>query len=113
MLKLAVLPHTGCRLRNAYVTGMGSLLCARPSRPGRWVGILSVRVQLPCFAPCSHLRGRGQVADVLAVDVAAAMLATLCAAHGCAGPLGNEPGVRTWLGDVESVPAYQARSGRL
>jgi len=53
------------------------------------------------------------VEDVLAVDVAAAMLATLCAAHGCAGPLGNEPGVRTWLGDVESVPAYQARLGGL
>ncbi len=54
-----------------------------------------------------------KVEDVLAVDVAAAMLEQLCAAHGCAGPLGNEPGVRTWLGDVESVPAYQASPGRL
>lgn len=51
----------------------------------------------------------GQVRDVLAVDLAGEMLARLCALHGCGGPLGNEPGVRPWLGDVESVPAYQAR----
>ena len=50
---------------------------------------------------------RAQVRDVLAVDLAEAVLERLCAAHGCAGPLGNEPGVRPWLGDVESVPAYQ------
>ena len=50
---------------------------------------------------------RTQVRDVLAVDLAEAMLERLCAAHGCGSPLGNEPGVRPWLGDVESVPAYQ------
>ncbi len=50
-----------------------------------------------------------QVNDVLAVDLADSMLAALCERHGCGSPLGNEPGVRPWLGDVESVPAYQAR----
>lgn len=44
---------------------------------------------------------------MLAVDLAEAMLERLCAGHGCGGPLGNDPGVRPWLGDVESVPAYQ------
>lgn len=27
--------------------------------------------------------------------------------HGSASTLGNEPGVRTWRGDVQSVPAFQ------
>ena len=44
---------------------------------------------------------------MLAVDLAEAMLERLCAAHGCGGPLGNEPGVRPWLGDMENVIAYQ------
>lgn len=26
---------------------------------------------------------------------------------------GNEPQVRTWLGDVQSIPAYQVRSALL
>ena len=49
---------------------------------------------------------------MLAVDLAEAMLERLCAIHGCGGPLGNEPGVRPWLGDVESVPAYQVLGSR-
>ena len=48
---------------------------------------------------------------MLAVDLAGEMLAKLCALHGCAGPLGNEPGVRPWLGDVETLPSYQASCG--
>ena len=31
----------------------------------------------------------------------------MAAKHGAALTLGNEPGVRTWLGEVESVPAFQ------
>jgi hypothetical protein len=27
---------------------------------------------------------------------------------GTSSSLGNDPGFRTWVGDVESVPAYQA-----
>lgn len=45
---------------------------------------------------------------MLAVDLADEMLAKLCVLHGCASPLGNEPGVRPWLGDVETLPSYQA-----
>lgn len=53
------------------------------------------------------LRAAG-VNDILAVDVAPAMLARLRADHGADTPvLGNDPAVRTWLGDVESVPPYQ------
>lgn len=50
-----------------------------------------------------------QVRDVLAVDLAEAMLERLCAIHGCGRRLGNEPAVQPWLGDVESIPAYQVQ----
>ena len=52
------------------------------------------------------------VHDVLAVDVCPEMLAAL--AERCGGApsaLGNEPGVRTWLGDVQDLPAYQVGWG--
>lgn len=58
-----------------------------------------------------HLRAAG-VADVLAVDVSAAMLEAGAGRGGApsaaAAPvLGNTPAVRPWVGDIESVPAYQ------
>lgn len=48
--------------------------------------------------------------DVLAVDICPEMLAALRARLGGeAGPLGNEPGVRCWEGDVVDLPPYQVR----
>ena len=46
------------------------------------------------------------VEDILAVDVAGKMLEALTERYGQAS-LGNEKRVRTWLGDICSVPAYQ------
>lgn len=57
-----------------------------------------------------HLQARG-VRDVLAVDVSRPMLEALQRRVQTAGSLGNEPGVRTWLGDVAELPAYQVGGG--
>lgn len=48
--------------------------------------------------------------DILAVDVSPAMLAALQQRVGQPSSLGNEPCVRTWLGDVTELPSYQVRS---
>ena len=67
--------------------------------------VIDVGAGTGCLIP--PLRARG-VSDVLAVDVSPAMLARLTTDHASSTTLlGNDPGVRTWLGDVESVPAYQ------
>ena len=51
------------------------------------------------------------IQEVLAVDVTPEMLEALqqqfCGSNPTAG---NEAQVRTWLGDVQSLPAYQVRS---
>lgn len=49
--------------------------------------------------------------DILAVDVSPAMLEALHQRVGPASTLGNEAGVRTWLGDVAGLPAYQVCCG--
>jgi ubiquinone/menaquinone biosynthesis C-methylase UbiE len=49
------------------------------------------------------------VRDILAADVSPAMLEALRQRCGPASTLGNEPGVRTWQGSVEALPAYQVR----
>ena len=51
------------------------------------------------------------VHDILAVDVSPAMLEALRQRVGPASTLGNEAGVRTWLGDVAGLPAYQVCCG--
>ena len=67
--------------------------------------VLDVGAGTGCLIP--HLQARG-VADYLAVDVSAPMLARLAADHAPSpSVLGNDPAIRTWVGDVESVPAYQ------
>ena len=53
-----------------------------------------------------HLQRRG-VLDILAVDVCPAMLDALRVRLGEPSPLGNEPAVRPWLGDVAEVPPFQ------
>eukprot|EP00887_Chlorella_sp_A99_P003181 scaffold9.g3181.t1 len=56
------------------------------------------------LAACSALG----VQDILAVDVCPEMLEELQRQVGGApSTLGNEPGVRTWVGDVLDLPAYQ------
>ncbi len=46
--------------------------------------------------------------DILAVDVSGKMLEANLAENGARGSsLGNDPGLRTWHGDVQSVPPYQ------
>lgn len=47
------------------------------------------------------------VRDILAVDVAPAMLAELQKRFPAPSALGNDPCVRTWLGDIVDLPAYQ------
>lgn len=44
---------------------------------------------------------------MLAVDVTPEMIAALEARFGAASTLGNEPSVRSWLGDILDLPAYQ------
>jgi SAM-dependent methyltransferase len=56
-----------------------------------------------------HLRARG-VQDVLALDVCPEMLDRLRSKFGAdaaGGELGNEPGVRTWVGELGGLPGYQ------
>lgn len=56
-----------------------------------------------------HLRARG-VQDVLALDVCPEMLDRLrskLGADATGGELGNEPGVRTWVGELGDLPGYQ------
>lgn len=53
-----------------------------------------------------HLQAHG-VRDILAVDVAPAMLAELQKRFPAPSALGNDPCVRTWLGDIVDLPAYQ------
>ncbi|KAK9909502.1 hypothetical protein WJX75_003231 [Coccomyxa subellipsoidea] len=57
-----------------------------------------------CLVPCMQQRG---VQDILAVDLAEDMLTKASEQFGTSSSLGNDPGFRTWVGDVESVPAYQ------
>lgn len=67
--------------------------------------VIDVGAGTGCLIP--PLRAAG-VCDVLAVDVSPAMLARLTTDHAASTTLlGNDPGVRTWLGDIESVPPYQ------
>lgn len=51
------------------------------------------------------MQARG-VRDILGVDVAVEMLDKLKESFGSAPPLGNEPAVRTWLGDFMELPTY-------
>lgn len=51
------------------------------------------------------------VKDILAVDVCPAMVEALQQRVGPASTLGNDACVRTWLGDVADLPAYQASPG--
>lgn len=60
---------------------------------------------IPCPFPLPP-QARG-VQDILAVDVTPEMIAELERRVGTASTLGNEPGVRTWVGDILDVPAYQ------
>ena len=55
--------------------------------------------------PLSQMQARG-VRDILGVDVAVEMLDKLKESFGSAPPLGNEPAVRTWLGDFMELPTY-------
>lgn len=52
-----------------------------------------------------HIVATG-VADILAVDLSPAMLAAFHQAWPPPPALGNQPRVRTWLGDVLTVPRY-------
>lgn len=63
-----------------------------------------------CLIP--HLQSRG-VQDILAVDLSENMLAELKKRYCNTSSLGNEPGVRTWLGDVVDLPAYQGPADAL
>ena len=52
------------------------------------------------------------VQDILAVEVSPAMVAAVRQNFpSTAASEGNTPQVRTWLGDVQSLPAYQVRFG--
>lgn len=54
---------------------------------------------------------RRGIRETLAVDVAPAMLEAVQQSFPSQNvTAGNEPQVRTWLGDVQSIPAYQVRS---
>lgn len=53
-----------------------------------------------------HLQSRG-VRDILALDVCPEMLEEVHRRFGSGSTLGNDPAVRTWLGDVAELPAYQ------
>ena len=54
---------------------------------------------------------RRRIRDILAVDVTPAMLEAVQQSFPSQNvTAGNEPQVRTWLGDVQSIPAYQVRS---
>ena len=88
-------------------------LCRQPA-PGRAPlhGCVHMRACLPPPSPSRdpHLAQARGVRDILAVDVSPGMLAALQARVGPPpSGLGNEPGVRTWQGDVAALPAYQVR----
>lgn len=71
---------------------------------------LSCTLPLPPAAPDGALAAMQAlgVRDILAVDVCPEMLQALQQRVGCEpSTLGTEPGVRTWVGDVQDLPAYQ------
>lgn len=47
--------------------------------------------------------------DILAADVTPEMIAAVEAHFGKPNVLGNDPCVRTWLGDIVDLPAFQVR----
>jgi hypothetical protein len=60
--------------------------------------------------PFGRMQEQG-VKDILAVDVCPTMVEALQHRFGAASTLGNDACVRTWLGDVTELPAYQASRG--
>lgn len=66
----------------------------------------------PCAVEdCSQsscLQARG-VKDIVGVDISLEMLDRLTKKFGNSPVLGNEPAVRTWLGDFMDLPAYYVR----
>lgn len=73
-------------------------ICAMPRHAG------SHSIPSSNYSPCQQEAG---VTDILELEVAPAMLDSIRSRHD-ASRLGNEAGVRTWLGTVASLPAYQA-----
>ena len=57
-----------------------------------------------------HIEAAG-VADILAVDLSPAMLQALQQTWPSTSTVGNQPRVRTWLGDVVTVPRYMVIFG--
>lgn len=111
----ALIPHLQARLccLPAAAAGPAPLrwpagcdtVCVSPSRP-----LTCRRRACPCWpvaCRCSCLQARG-VQDILAVDVSPGMLEALHRRMGPPSSLGNDPAVRTWLGDVADLPSYQA-----
>lgn len=61
----------------------------------------------------SHLQRRG-IQDILVVEVTPSMIEAVRENFPSSkATAGNELQVRTWLGDVQSIPAYQVRSAPL
>ena len=59
---------------------------------------------------CDLFQRRG-VQDILAVEVTPSMIEAVRENFPSSSPTaGNALQVRTWLGDVQSIPAYQVRS---
>lgn len=68
----------------------------------------SDEVEQPALAGYNWLLEQEKgVTDILATEVAENMLAVIQSRH-LASRLGNDRAVRTWLGTVDSIPAYQA-----
>eukprot|EP00879_Flechtneria_rotunda_P030412 GHRR01033042.1.p1 GENE.GHRR01033042.1~~GHRR01033042.1.p1 ORF type:complete len:353 (+),score=100.97 GHRR01033042.1:621-1679(+) len=65
--------------------------------------VLDVGSGTGCLLP--HLQARG-VRDILAVDLSGPMLQALQARFPQPSRCGNEPGVRTWIGDFLDLPHY-------
>ncbi|KAL4447549.1 hypothetical protein ABPG75_004768 [Micractinium tetrahymenae] len=99
VLQASITPEVDAKLARVAAGIPGLSAASRVLDVGAGTGAL-----IPHLQASPGARG---VQDILAVDVAPAMLAQLERRFPAPSTLGNEPGVRTWLGDIVDLPGYQ------
>ncbi|KAK2078434.1 hypothetical protein QBZ16_003274 [Prototheca wickerhamii] len=94
------------RTQASYFSGKVVNQIAKSITPRVDAKLERVAQSVPGLGPDSRVLDARGVRDILGVDVAVEMLDKLKESFGSAPPLGNEPAVRTWLGDFMELPTY-------